>query len=112
MPGPISAGTWRVVIGKAKVVSSPAVYHLEIILRDSAYLQEREADFRNRHHVTKHAPAQPLYTGEDAERKRDARERDAILELAYERGLLSRDTPLTDPKVVEAYLGTGGMARK
>lgn len=38
VPGPISAGTWRVVIGKAKVVSSPAVYHLEIILRDSPTL--------------------------------------------------------------------------
>jgi len=34
VPGPIVEGTWRVVIGKAKVVSSPAVYHLEVILRD------------------------------------------------------------------------------
>lgn len=39
----------------------------EIILRDSAYLQEREADLLNRHHATKHAPAQPLYTSDDAE---------------------------------------------
>ncbi|WP_238422611.1 4-alpha-glucanotransferase [Gordonia sp. 'Campus'] len=43
-----------------------------------------------------------LASGEDAERARDARERDAVLELAYERGLLARDTPLTDPKVVNA----------
>ncbi|MCR5979628.1 4-alpha-glucanotransferase [Gordonia jinghuaiqii] len=43
-----------------------------------------------------------LESGEAAERARDARERDAVLELAYERGLLSRDTPLTDPKVVDA----------
>ena len=40
----------------------------DIILRDSAYLQEREADFLNRHHVTKHFPAQPLYDAQDAER--------------------------------------------
>lgn len=40
----------------------------EIILRDSAYLQEREADFLNRHHGTKHSPAQPLYDSQDAER--------------------------------------------
>lgn len=34
VPGPIVEGTWRVVIGKAKVVSSPAVYHLEVFLRE------------------------------------------------------------------------------
>lgn len=38
VPGPIAAGTWRVVIGKAKVVSSPAVYHLEVVLRDTPTL--------------------------------------------------------------------------
>ncbi len=40
----------------------------EIILRDSAFLQEREADFLNRHHATKHSPALPLYDSRDAER--------------------------------------------
>ena len=54
---------------RGPIVSTEATAAVaEIILRDSAYLQEREADFRNRHHVTKHTPAQPLYTGEDAER--------------------------------------------
>jgi metallo-beta-lactamase family protein len=39
---------------------------LKILLPDSARLQEEEADFRNRHKITKHLPALPLYTEEDA----------------------------------------------
>ena len=40
----------------------------EIILRDSAYLQERDAAFLNKHKASKHRPALPLYDSEDAER--------------------------------------------
>ncbi len=43
----------------------------EIILRDSAYLQERDAAFLNKHHRTKHHPALPLYDSEDAQRAVD-----------------------------------------
>ena len=39
---------------------------LKILLPDSARLQEEEADYRNRHKITKHVPALPLYTEEDA----------------------------------------------
>lgn len=39
---------------------------LKILLPDSARLQEEEADYRNRHKITKHAPALPLYTEQDA----------------------------------------------
>src|SRR5215813_4643100 len=39
---------------------------MKILLPDSARLQEEEADYRNRHGVTKHNPALPLYTEEDA----------------------------------------------
>lgn len=38
----------------------------EIILLDSGRLQEEEADFQNRHKISKHHPALPLYTEEDA----------------------------------------------
>jgi hypothetical protein len=38
VPGPIKAGTWRVVVGKAKVVASPALYHVEIDLRTAPTL--------------------------------------------------------------------------
>jgi len=41
---------------------------LKIMLPDAARLQEEEADFRNRHKITKHLPALPLYTEEDARR--------------------------------------------
>ena len=38
-----------------------------IMLRDSARLQEEEAAYANRHGLSKHHPALPLYTLEDAE---------------------------------------------
>lgn len=39
-----------------------------IILRDSAFLQEKDAAFLNKHKASKHQPALPLYDAEDAER--------------------------------------------
>jgi len=39
---------------------------LKILLPDAARLQEEEADYRNRHKITKHLPALPLYTEQDA----------------------------------------------
>ncbi len=39
---------------------------LRILLPDAARLQEEEADYRNRHKITRHLPALPLYTEEDA----------------------------------------------
>ncbi len=39
---------------------------LKILLPDSARLQEEEADYRNRHQLTKHTPALPLYDENDA----------------------------------------------
>jgi metallo-beta-lactamase family protein len=41
---------------------------LAVMLTDAAHLQEEEAEFANRHETSKHAPALPLYTGEDAAR--------------------------------------------
>ena len=42
-----------------------------ILLPDSGYLQEEEAEYANRTGYSKHAPALPLYTREDAERSLD-----------------------------------------
>lgn len=39
---------------------------LKILLPDAARLQEEDADYRNRHDLTKHKPALPLYTEADA----------------------------------------------
>ena len=39
---------------------------LKILLPDSGRLQEEDADYRNRHQLTKHEPALPLYTEKDA----------------------------------------------
>jgi len=38
-----------------------------ILLPDSGYLQERDAEYANRHGFSKHKPALPLYTQRDAE---------------------------------------------
>lgn len=54
---------------RGKVFCSPATFDLcRILLPDSGYLQEEEAAFANRHGLSKHKPALPLYTREDAER--------------------------------------------
>lgn len=39
---------------------------LKILLPDAGRLQEEDADYRNRHRLTKHKPALPLYTEKDA----------------------------------------------
>ena len=39
---------------------------LKILLPDSARLQEEEANYRNRHNLTRHSPALPLYDEDDA----------------------------------------------
>ena len=40
---------------------------LKILLPDAGRLQEEDADYRNRHQISKHAPALPLYTEKDAD---------------------------------------------
>ena len=39
-----------------------------LILKDSGHLQEKDAEYANRKGYSKHKPARPLYTEEDAER--------------------------------------------
>jgi metallo-beta-lactamase family protein len=39
---------------------------VRIVLPDSAHLQEEEAEYANRHGYSKHRPAEPLYTAQDA----------------------------------------------
>lgn len=50
------------------IIATPATESVSaIILRDSAFLQEREAALLNKYRATKHSPALPLYDGADAE---------------------------------------------
>jgi metallo-beta-lactamase family protein len=52
---------------KGPVYATPATVGLaRILLPDAAHLQEEEARFRNKHHLSKHTPALPLYTSDDA----------------------------------------------
>ena len=53
---------------RGKVYCSSATRDLcEILLPDSARLQEEEADYANRRGFSKHSPALPLYTQQDAQ---------------------------------------------
>lgn len=52
---------------RGKVYCSAATADLcRILLPDSGHLQEEEAEFANRHKLTRHEPALPLYTRKDA----------------------------------------------
>jgi metallo-beta-lactamase family protein len=54
---------------RGKVYCTQATLDLcDILLPDSGYLQEEQAAFANRHGFSKHKPALPLYTQEDARR--------------------------------------------
>src|SRR5712664_2152567 len=57
---------------------------MKILLPDSARLQEEEADYRNRHKITKHLPALPLYT------EADAREALKLLQVVPNKGQENR----------------------
>ncbi|MGY4710571.1 MBL fold metallo-hydrolase RNA specificity domain-containing protein [Mycolicibacterium sp. CBM1] len=58
---------------RGRILSTQATAAVaEIILRDSAYLQERDAAFLNKHKASKHHPALPLYDSEDAQSAIDA----------------------------------------
>jgi len=53
---------------KGPVISTPGTAELaHLLLPDSAHLQEEEARYANQHGYSKHRPALPLYTADDAE---------------------------------------------
>ena len=50
------------------IYATPATIDVaRLILLDSAFLQEKDAEFANRHGFSRHRPALPLYTRADAE---------------------------------------------
>ncbi len=54
---------------RGDIVCTPATADLcDILLKDAAHLQEREAEQANRYGYSKHKPARPLYTVHEAER--------------------------------------------
>jgi metallo-beta-lactamase family protein len=53
---------------RGAIYSTPATFELcRVLLPDSGYLQEEEANFANKHKFTRHEPALPLYTQKEAE---------------------------------------------
>src|SRR5262245_8757046 len=69
---------------------------LRVMLPDAAHLQEEEAEWNNRHATSKHAPALPLFTSEDADRV-----------LAHVKPV-PFDTPFTPASGVEARFINSG----
>lgn len=66
----------------------------EILMQDTAHLQEEEARYRNRHAATKHSPAKPLYTVRDAKKAIQHLKRvDAHAVVALDGGVKVRFTP-------------------
>ena len=52
-----------------RTYSTPATKDMSgLILRDSGHLQEKDAEYANRHGFSRHHPALPLYDARDAER--------------------------------------------
>ena len=52
---------------RGPIYCTPATKQLlELLLPDSAYLQEEEAKYANKHNTSRHHPALPLYTTVDA----------------------------------------------
>ncbi|HEY0628951.1 MAG TPA: MBL fold metallo-hydrolase, partial [Sphingomicrobium sp.] len=52
---------------RGSIYATPATIDVaRLILTDSAFLQEKDAEFANRHGFSKHHPALPLYTRADA----------------------------------------------
>ena len=53
---------------RGAIYATPATIDLcGVLLPDSGHLQEEDANFHNRHRSSKHQPALPLYTADDAE---------------------------------------------
>src|SRR5262249_18463077 len=53
---------------RGPIYATPATIDLcGIILPDSGHLQEEDAEFHNRHKISRHDPALPLYTLEEAQ---------------------------------------------
>lgn len=48
--------------------SGATLEYCKILLPDSGYLQEKDAEYANRHKTSRHKPALPLYTADEAER--------------------------------------------
>jgi metallo-beta-lactamase family protein len=66
----------------------------EVLLQDTAHLQEEEARYRNRHKATRHEPAEPLYTVKDVQdclRHVKRVPRDGVVEMGE--GVRVRFTP-------------------
>ena len=50
------------------IATPPTIDMAEVLLADAAHIQEEDAEYRNRKGLSRHKPALPLYTSDDAKR--------------------------------------------
>jgi hypothetical protein len=93
VPGPIPAGTWRVVVGKARIDDPPGRYRVEVFLRQEATLTP-QTERRPYTPVAALETGRRWYPGdfhvhsrESGDARDDTATLDAIATLAAERGL-------------------------
>jgi hypothetical protein len=87
--GPMTPGTWEIVVGKAKIVQAPGQYRVEVTLRETATLSPDGA--RAAYAPATLSPTARFYAGDFHVHSRESGDADASLDeiaaLARERGL-------------------------
>lgn len=88
---------------------------LGVLLPDAAHLQEEEADAANRHGYSKHGPALPLYTSDDAQQAlrllKPQRYDEPVPVTDGVTALFRRAGHILGSATVELRLGTGNLFR-
>lgn len=80
---------------------------LKILLPDSAHLHEEEADYLNRHKLSKHNPALPLYTVEDANKSIGT-----MQEVEWHKPLYIKDDIMIEFSPISHLLGASSVLVK
>lgn len=87
--GPMTPGTWEIVVGKAKIVTAPGQYHVEVTLRETATLSPDPA--RTDYEPVTLSSTARFYAGDFHVHSKESGDADATLDeiaaLARERGL-------------------------
>jgi metallo-beta-lactamase family protein len=102
---------------RGSIYATPATIDLcGILLPDSGHLQEEDANFYNKHNVSKHKPALPLYNLEEAQESlkyfkpvQFGETKVLCPELSFR---FVRAAHILGSSMVEATLNTGGQTRR
>jgi metallo-beta-lactamase family protein len=102
---------------RGRIYATPATVDLcALILKDAGHIQEEDAEFHNKRKSSKHAPALPLYTLEDAEKSLEhftAVDFDKTIQLGKEVSFrFVRSAHILGAAMTEVSLAVDGQSRK